>query len=250
MRSFFSVLVLLCSAPAGAKTLSVAVAANMMPVMEEIGREFYAETGVDLALTQGASGKFATQIRNGAPFDVFISADTEFPDALVEAEFTDGPTAKYARGALVLWTMRGADVSSLQALTDSKIKKIAIADPTLAPYGRAAVEALKKAGVYDAVEKKLVYGESLSQVNQFVTSKAADAGFASRSIVETPKWKGKGIWTAVDPSLHAPIDQGLVVTKHGAQANPRLSKKLKELILGPKGRTILEKYGYSVPSAN
>lgn len=227
--------------------LAVAVAANMMPAMDEIAREFYAQTGVELALTPGSSGKFVAQIQNGAPFDVFVSADMEFPEALAKDGFTDGPAVCYAHGSLILWSLRGADVSSLKALDNSKTKKIAVADPKLAPYGRAAVEALKKAGVYDTIEKKLVYGESLSQVNQFVTSKAADAGLTARSIVETAQWRGKGVWTAVDPALHAPIDQGLVVTKLGAKRNPQLSRRLKDLLLGPTGRKILKKYGYSVP---
>lgn len=227
--------------------LSVAVAANMMPVMEELRPAFYAETGVELALTQGSSGKFATQIRNGAPFDAFVSADMEYPEALAEAGFTDGPATRYARGSLVVWSLKGADVSGLEALKSPKTKKLALADPRLAPYGRAAVQALKKAGVYEAVEKKLVYGESLSQVNQFTTSKAADAGFVARSIVETARWRGQGVWTPVDPALHGPIDQGLVITKEGAARNPKLSRKLRDFMLGPKARAVLERYGYAAP---
>lgn len=227
--------------------LSVAVAANMMPVMQEVRREFRAQTGADLVLTQGSSGKFAAQIRAGAPFDVFVSADMRFPKAVEEAGLADGPPALYARGTLILWSLTGADVSSLRALTSPAIKKIAVADPKLAPYGLAAIEALRKAGVYDAVEDKLVFGESISQVNQFTTSKAVEAGLTARSIVETKQWRDKGKWTAVAEDMHSPIDQGLVITKSGAERAPELTRELRAFLLGPKGRTLLAKHGFSLP---
>lgn len=219
----------------------------MMPVMEEVAREFRARTGAELVLTQGSSGKFVAQIAGGAPFDAFVSADMERPAALAARGLSDGPPERYARGSLILWSLSGADVSSLEALRSPRTRKIAIADPRLAPYGRAAVEALKKAGVYEAVEGRLVYGESLSQVNQFTASRAADAGITSRSIVETERWRGRGAWTAVDPALHAPLDQGFVVTKRGAARAPELARAFREVLLGAKGRAILEKYGYAVP---
>lgn len=226
--------------------LAVAVAANMMTAMRQIAPDFKAESGVELQLTQGSSGRFAAQIRGGAPFDVFISADMDYPRAVEAAGLAGGPATPYAYGQLIVWTMGAADVSSLKALAGSD-GKIAIADPRLAPYGRAAVEALKNAGVYDAVEGRLVYGESVSQVNQFIASGAAAAGLTARSIVETDEWRGKGRWTAVDSSLHAPIEQGLIVTKTGRERAPEAARSLRAYLLGPKGRAVLEKEGYLLP---
>ena len=232
---------------APAKPLSVAVAANMMPVMEEVRAGFLKETGVDLVLTPGASGKFVPQIANGAPFDVFISADMEFPERLFRDGLAGKP-ARYATGTLILWSLKKLDLSrGLGALKDPSIRKIALADPVTAPYGRQAEAALKASGVHAEVSPKLVYGESLGQVNQFITTMAADAGLTARSIVETPSWKGKGVWVEVDRALYKPIDQGLVVLERGARLNPKLSRRLKDYIMGPKGRAILERYGYILP---
>lgn len=227
--------------------LSVAVAANMMPAMREIQAAYKARAGAELVLTQGSSGKFAAQIRNGAPFDVFVSADMSFPEALAQDGFSQGPARRYANGSLVLWSLTGADVSSLAALTRPQIKRIAVADPERAPYGRAAVEALKNAGVYAAVEKKLVYGESAAQVNQFVASRAVEAGLAARSIVASGEWHGRGAWTPVDPALHAPIEQGFIVTRLGARRHGEQARRFAEMLLGPEGRRILRRHGYSVP---
>lgn len=233
---------------ASTDSLSVAVAANMMPVMEEIGTSFLADTGIRLALTSGASGKFVPQIQNGAPFDLFVSADMEFPEKLFKGGLSDGKPARYATGTLILWTLGDLDLSKgLAALADAPFKKVALADPLTAPYGRQAAAALKTAGVYDAVSAKLVYGESIGQVNQFITTKAADAGFTARSIVETAQWKGKGNWVEVDRSLYTPIDQGLIVVSHGGRRGSKHARRLRDYILGSKGRVILQRYAYILP---
>lgn len=229
-----------------AVVLAVAVAANMMPAMKDIARSFQDKTGVQVTLTQGASGKFAAQIENGAPFDVFVSADTGYPDALAKKGLVDGKPRVYADGTLILWSLTGVDVSKgLSVLSDPSVKAIAVADPKTAPYGRQAVAALKAAGIYDAVSSKLVYGDSISQVNQFIGSKSADAGFAARSIVETPKWKGKGSWAPVDPKLYSPIEQAVVVLK--ASKDLKAARRLRDYLLGPAGRAALKRYGYALP---
>lgn len=238
--------VVLTAAAARAENLAVAVAANMMPAMEEIGRGFTADTGVELALTPGASGKFAAQIGGGAPFDLFVSADMDYPDTLFKEGLCAAKTDRYAVGTLILWTLKDVDLSKgLTALSGPGVKKIAVADPKTAPYGKQAVAALKAAGLYDRLADRLVYGDSLAQVNQFVASQAADVGFAARSIVEAKDWKGKGRWVEVDPKLYTPIDQGLVVLKRAA-ANTA-AKKLRDFILGKKGRAVLKSYGYRLP---
>jgi molybdate transport system substrate-binding protein len=248
-RSCLLLLALLGLARAGsAESLSVAVAANMMPVMEELRRGFLAESGVDLVLMPGASGKFVPQIENGAPFDLFLSADMEFPERLYRDGFAAAKPDRYARGTLILWTLGKIDLSKgLSGLEDASVVKIALADPRTAPYGRQAETALKAAGVRDAVSAKLVYGESLGQVNQFITTRAADVGFTSRSAVETPEWKGKGAWREVDRSLYTPIDQGLVILARGARSGGRAARRLRSYILGAKGRAVLKRYGYLLP---
>lgn len=239
---------LFIAAAAHAETLSVAVAANMMPAMEELAKGFKADAGVDLALTPGASGKFAAQIENGAPYDAFVSADMDYPRKLFKDGFAAGEPDLYAVGTLILWTLKDLDLSKgLAVLTDPAVKAVAVADPATAPYGKQAVAALKAAGLYDAVSRKLVYGDSLAQTNQFVTSKAADAGFVARSLAETARWKGKGRWLEVDRKLYTPIDQGLVLLKTRSGKPRAAAVALRDYVLGKKGRAALARYGYSLP---
>jgi molybdate transport system substrate-binding protein len=245
-RAIIAAVLLFTVSAARAETLSVAVAANMTQAMEEVRKGFTADTGVELALTPGASGKFAAQIANGAPFDLFVSADMDYPEKLFKNGLAAGKPVRYAVGTLILWTLKDIDLSQgLAALADPSCKKIAVADPQTAPYGRQAVAALKAAGLYERLSGKLVYGDSISQTNQFVTSQAADAGFVARSIVETGQWKGKGRWIEVDRKLYTPIDQGLVVLKPGA--DKKSARRLRDYILGKKGRAILKRYGYGLP---
>lgn len=233
---------------ASAGSLSVAVAASMMPVMEEIREGFLAETGADLILTPGASGKFVPQIENGAPFDLFVSADMEFPERLYRDGFAAAKPDRYATGTLILWTLKKLDLSKgLSVLAGAPFVKIALADPRTSPYGRQSAAALKAAGIHDAVSRQLVYGESLGQVNQFITTRAADAGFTARAAVETAQWEGIGAWAEVDRKLYTPIDQGLIVLSHGARNNPNLARRLRDYVLGPKGRAVLKRYGYILP---
>lgn len=232
---------------AAPKPLAVAVAANMMPAMTRIAAAYRKASGQAVVLTPGASGAFAAQLMNGAPFDLFVSADMGYPRALEQKGLTAGKTRLYGRGTLILWSLSGLDVSrGLSVLEDSAVAHVAVADPRTAPYGKAAVAALKAAGLYDAVEPKLVYAQNISQVNQFIVSKAVSAGFAARSAVASDKWRGRGSWKAVDPELYAPIDQGLVVLK-GPRS--RRAERLARFILGPEGRAVLKRYGYALPPA-
>ncbi|MDE2490239.1 MAG: molybdate ABC transporter substrate-binding protein [Elusimicrobia bacterium] len=232
---------------AAARTLSVAVAANVLPAAREIARAFEAESGAVVRLTPGSSGELAAQIENGAPFDLFLSADMGYPRRLRKDGFAAAP-APYARGTLIVWSLSGLDLSKgLAALADAKAVRIALADPGTAPYGRAAEQALEASGLRGALAPKLVYGESVSQVDGFVASRAVEAGFTSRSAVERRRWKGKGAWFAVPPRLYAPIDQGLVVLAHGERTAPALAERLRAFVLGPRGRAILRRAGYGTP---
>lgn len=238
---------LLAPLGASAKTLTLAVAASMMPVMEALRPEFRARTGVDLVLVSGSSGKFTAQIRTGgAPFDAFISADTEFPARLAADGFAEGEPVLYAYGTLVLWTLRELDPAKGLSLV-TRARKVAVADPQVAPYGRAAVAALKAAGVWEQARPKLVYGESISQANQFVMSKSADFGLTAKSTVLSPRTRGVGRWADLDPKLYEPIAQSFVVLKTGAERDPRLCARFKAFMTGPEARAALQRLGYRLP---
>lgn len=239
-------LALLLAATAEAKSLLVAVAANMMPAMQEIKPGFKDATGADLTLVSGSSGKFAAQVRNGAPFDVFVSADTQYPDALDKGGFTAGRPVLYAYGTLVLWTAKDLD-PALGLAAASGSGRIALADPKVAPYGRAAVAALKAAGVWADAEPKLVFGESIGQVNQFVMTKAVDFGLTSKSTVLAPLAKGRGRWAEVDRDLYAPVAQSLVVLKRCAERDPGLCRALLRHMASPRARETLARFGYELP---
>jgi molybdate transport system substrate-binding protein len=237
----------LAALPAAAQ-ITAAVAANAQPAMEEMRVDFKKATGADVKAVYGSSGKLTTQIKNGAPFDIFISADMEFPDSLAKWGYAAGKPRPYAYGKLVLWTTRAIDPAlGPAALSGPGIGKIALADPLRAPYGRESVKALKKAGVYDAVKDKFVYGESIGQVNQYILLGAVDIGFTAKSVVVAADMQGKGKWAEVDSSLYDPIAQGAVVCKYGSENNPTLSAKFLEYLYSPPARAIFAKYGYKLP---
>ena len=241
-------LLMLCIALASATPLTVAVAANVKYAFDDLAVEFKNETGIEVQGIFSSSGKIATQVKNGAPFDVFISADTEFPEALYKDGLAASKPKVYAYGVLVLWTTKDFDLSKgLPLLTDAKVQKVAIANPKVAPYGRAAIQSLESAKLNAAVESKLVYGESITQTTQFVDSGAADIGFIAKSIVLAPELAGKGKWIEVPKGSYEPIAQSVVVLKHGAETQSESAKKFVGFLFTPKAHAIFEKYGYVLP---
>jgi molybdate transport system substrate-binding protein len=229
--------------------MRVAAAADLKFAMEELSAEFQSKTGTEVDVTSGSSGNFFAQIQGGAPFDLFFSADMEYPQKLEAAGFAEpGTLYGYARGRIVIWS-RGdsqVDVSKLgwNALLDGRVQKIAIANPSLAPYGRAAVSALQKAGVYEQVKPKLVYGENVSQAAQFVQSGNAQAGIISYSLALSPSMKDGNVWE-IPSDMHAPIEQGAVMLK--TARNKTASLAFLNFVKSAPGKTILEKYGFTVP---
>ncbi|MBW8889113.1 MAG: molybdate ABC transporter substrate-binding protein [Fibrobacteres bacterium] len=231
-----------------APQFTAAVAANVQFAMEELKADFKKSAGVEVKTVYGSSGKLAAQIKNGAPFDVFISADMDFPDSLAKWGYASAKPKPYAYGKLVLWTMRDSDPSKgLSLLAEAGVEKIALADSERAPYGREAVKALKKSGYYDRVKKKLVFGESISQVNQYVLLGTADIGITAKSVVLAADMRGKGKWADVDSTAYDPIAQGAVICKYGAENNPGPSAKFLEYLYSAPARIILAKYGYLLP---
>lgn len=228
--------------------LVIAVAANVQFAAQEMKSVFEQNSDAKLELVVSSSGKLAAQILQGAPYDVFISADMKYPDSLYANGTATAPPRVYALGALVLWSCSAVAVSDdLSMLKNEQIRKIAIANPATAPYGLQTVQLLQRYGLYDAVESRLVYGESIAQTNQYITAGAADVGFTAKSIVLSPAMQGKGKWLEMDTSAYEPIRQGAVITRHGAAQHPETSAAFLAFLFGDEGRAILEKYGYQLP---
>jgi molybdate transport system substrate-binding protein len=234
--------------PAFADVLTVAVAANVQYAFDDLQAEFKKETGHDLRPVYNSSGKFAAQIMNGAPFDVFLSADMEYPERMHKEGFAIAPPKVYAYGALVLWTQKDIDLGKWQnTLTSPAVGKIAVSNPKTAPYGRETMKALAHFKLDDVLKPKLVFGESVSQTNQYIHSGAADAGFTAKSVVVSPEMKGQGKWIDLPKGSYQPIAQGIVVLRRGQQTNPKLAQQFHDFVLSAKARTILERYGYLLP---
>jgi molybdate transport system substrate-binding protein len=238
--------------PVHSGELSIAAAANLVYALEALDSEYgKGAPSVKVTTATGASGNLVAQIRNGAPYDVFLSADLDFPRALIGAGQADGSTLiTFAVGRLVFWTGRtDLDVSALAAAVRSPlVRKLAIANVTSAPYGRAAKEAMEHLGVWDDAQPKLVIGENISQTAQFVETGNADAGFVALSLVLSPKLKDKGRWSEVPKGLYGALDQGAVITEHGAK-NPA-AQSYMGFLRSAAARGILESYGYGVPGPN
>lgn len=238
-----------CSAPRAAESaanakLTVAAAANLMDVFGEVGHAFQAKTGVEAIFSYGSTAQLATQIENGAPFDVFTAADTEHVDSLVaEHKITRDSRAIYALGQLALWIPEGgpSGVHNLKDLAGPEIRFVAIAEPDLAPYGQATVEVLKGESLWDAVRPKLVYGTSISMAKQFAASGSANAAFTAYSLV----LHEKGTVLKIDSHLYKPIEQAMGIV--AASSHLDEAKQFRSFLLGPEGRTILANSGYLLP---
>jgi molybdate transport system substrate-binding protein len=232
--------------------VTVAAASDLTYAMNEISANFQKETGCVIRLSLGSSGNFLTQIENGAPFDVFFSADIAYPKKLEsEGLAAPGSTYLYAVGKIVLWTRDDPhlDVSKdFALLRDPAVKKIAIANPEHAPYGRAAEEALRKTGLYEAVKDRLVLGENISQAAQFVESGNAQVGIIALSLAVSPEMKDKGQYWIIPEKLHAPIEQGAVVVR--SAANPQGARQFLDYIKRPATVALLERYGFVLPAKN
>ncbi len=239
---------LLSTTLAQAAPLTVAIAANLKYVFDDLAAEFKKETGIETQSVLNSSGKIATQVRNGAPFDVFMSADMEFPDGLYKDGYAVTPPKPYAYGLLVLWTQKGVDLSKgVVGLSESSVVKVAIANPKVAPFGKQSLKAMEYYKVRAAIEPKLVYGENITQVSQYVDSKAVDVGFSAKSIVVAPETAGKGQWVEVPAEAYEPIAQGVVILKHGSETNGEAARKFYGFVQSSKAREIFVKNGYKLP---
>jgi molybdate transport system substrate-binding protein len=243
LRLFALLIALTAPALAQAAEVQVAVAANFTEPAKEIAQRFKQRTGHTATLSFGSSGQFYAQIANGAPFQVFLSADVERPQkAEADGLAVAGSRFTYATGRLVLWSREANRVDARgQVLARGRFDKLAIADPKAAPYGVAAVETLQKLKLYDALRPKIVQGASITQAYQFASTGAAELGFVALSQVVTEK--GGSRWL-VPANLHTPIYQQAVLLKTGA-ANPA-AKAFLAYLRSPEAKAVIRTYGYEV----
>lgn len=230
------------------KKVIVAVAANMQYPMNKLKETFEQQTGIKVNVILSSSGKLTQQIQEGAPYDVFISADTTYPQTLYKNKFATAPPKVYAKGVLVLWTTAPGIVPTkdLKVLLANDVKKIAIANPKTAPYGVAAETILKHYKIYDQVKDKLVFGESITQTNQFIASQSADIGFTAKSVVLSDEMKGKGSWIDLDINTYTPIEQAAVILRHGTETNKDASEKFYNYLYSKTAKAIFKQFGYIV----
>jgi molybdate transport system substrate-binding protein len=246
--SRIAVLALLLTTPlTRADQVTAAVAANFTAAMKKLGPAFERQTGHRLVASFGATGALYAQISNGAPFDVFLSADDKTPQRLIkDGGAVAGSDFIYARGRLALWSATPGFVDAEGAiLKTEKFTRIAIANPQAAPYGQAAVDALTKLGLLDALQPKFVTGESIAQAQQFVSSGNVPLGFiALGQVMALPKSE-RGSWWLVPDTLHQPIDQGAVLLARAK--SPRASRAFLDFLKSPEAVKIIRDFGYDVP---
>ena len=233
--------------------LVVAAASDLSAAAKEIIADFEKRTGHTVKLTLGSSGNFHTQIQNGAPFDVYLSADLNYVRDLEKSGFTTpGSSFVYAIGRIVLWVPRSStlDIQTLgmKALAQPQVRRIAIANPEHAPYGRAAVRAMEKAGVYAAAKSKLVFGENISQTAQFAQSGSADVGILALSLALADTLKTQGKYWEVPVDTYPKMEQGAVILKQAERAgHMTAARAFMETLRSTSGRAILQRYGFSLP---
>ena len=252
MKRFFPVLfgIVLLSASLAQTSLRVAAAADLEPVLPPILEQFRQATGIRAEATYQASAMLTAQIMNGAPFDVFLSADLGYPKKLIDAGLADAAGSadsstpiSYAGGTLVLWTRKDSPLSppSLDLLRNPALKRLAIANPDRAPYGRAAVAALTSLKLYDALKPRLVTAENIAQAAQFVDSGNADAGLISLTSAMTPHMASSGTWFLIPRDLYPPLEQGAVIVSNTTQR--AAVHKLLDYLLSPPIQAQLAKSG-------
>lgn len=221
--------------------ITIAVAANMQFAMHDLVAEFNKQSDLEVEIILGSSGKLAMQIKEGAPYDMFISADMIYPAELYKLGFAMNKPKVYAYGKLVIWSMYDNIQPSINFLSDSAIEHIAIANPQTAPYGVATIEVLKHYGLLEKVQDKLVYGESISQTNHYIINQTVPVGFTSKAVVLSPEMVGKGRWVDVEDSIYTPIAQGVVLLKRENKA-----EEFYGFLFSNQAQDILKKFGYAV----
>lgn len=241
--------VLLGLAPAWSVATTLAAASDLKFAMDELIQQYQAQTGRKVQAVYGSSGQFYTQIVQGAPFDVFLSADELLVTQLADKGLTQGPGVLYGIGRLVLFVLKASPVKpTLEdlrlALQDGRLRRFAIANPAHAPYGRAARQSLEKLGLWQAIEPRLVLGENVSQAAQFAASGAAEGGIFALSLVLAPVLRQAGSYTELPADLHAPLRQRMALLRRAGPDAQAFYAWLQE----PAARAVLLRYGFSMPA--
>jgi molybdate transport system substrate-binding protein len=240
---------LLVSVLCQAQEITVAAAADLQFAFQDVAARFQKDTGHNVKTVIGSSGNFFAQIQNGAPFDVFFSADIGYPQKLEASGLTEpGTLYEYATGKIVLFVPKGSPLDlkrGLPVLLDPQVKKLAIANPEHAPYGRAAVSALQYEKIYDQVSSKFVLGENISQTASFVVSGAADAGIVALSLALAPSMQEKATYVSIPDNEYPPIRQAAVILKSSQQKE--IARQFMAFLKKPEIVSLLEKYGFEVP---
>lgn len=233
------------------RPLALAAASDLQAVMPELIARYRRDTGGMAQASFGSSGTFFAQIQNGAPFDVFLSADIDYPRRLIASGHADKDSLyAYATGHLVLWARKdsGVDVAKgLPVLREGRVKRVAIANPRFAPYGRAAVAALKHEGLYDAVQGKIVMGDNISQTAQLVESGNADAGIISLSLAVGPALRAAGSYAEISATTYPPIEQAAVIVN--ASTNKPGARQFLNYVKRPDTGRLLRQFGFAVPAS-
>ena len=235
---------------AGNAEISVAAAADLSSALPELAANFEKQTGISVKVSFGSSGNLTQQIKNGAPFDLFFSADEDYPKHLVQAGVAEASSLqRYAQGQLVVWVSADSPLDiqhrGMDVLLDPSVQRLAIANPQHAPYGRAAVAALRHAQVYDKLLSKIVLGENVSQAAQFVESGNAQAGLIALSHALAPGMKGKGRYWIVPPDYYPELNQAVVVLSRSSHKNEAV--KFLDYLRTPQARSVLQRDGFSLP---
>lgn len=238
---------LLFAATVHAEKVTIAAAADLKFAMNEIVATFQKAHPVDVVeVTYGSSGRFYTQIQQGAPYDLYFSADIAFPRELVKAGFTASEVKPYAFGRIVLWSeSMDASKMTLASLADPKITHVAIANPKHAPYGKRAEEALRASGLWETVEPKLVYGENIVQTAQYVQTGTAQVGIIALSLAISPELASQGGYWLIPDKLHKPLEQGFVLLKR-AEGNA-LARRFADYMESAPARAVMTRYGFVPP---
>jgi molybdate transport system substrate-binding protein len=229
--------------------ITIAAAADLKFALDEIIVLFKSTyPAAQIETIYGSSGNFSTQIRQGAPYDLYFSADITYPRALKADGFAASEVQAYGVGRIVLWSsLRDASVLTLSELADTGIQKIAIANPQHAPYGKRAEEALKAAGLWEKVEPKLVYGENIAQTAQYVQSGNAQVGIIALSLALGPELARQGSYALIPDKLHQPLEQGFIITKRAVDKS--LAHEFARYMAGKEARAIMTRYGFALPDA-
>jgi molybdate transport system substrate-binding protein len=239
-------LFILSAAGVFAQPVRVAVAANAQFVVKKLAEDFKKKSGIAVEVISGSSGKLTAQIKNGAPYAIFLSADMDFAQTVFNDGFALAQPRVYALGSLIVGSTTGVDVKNWKRyITTQAPGKIAIANPKLAPYGKAAEQALRKLQLYDKAQSRLVFGESISQVNTYVLKGVVNIGFTTASIVYELPAGSNFKWQKINPADYQPIKQGAVLLKYAKDKNYINNKRFFDYLFSASAKSIFRKFGYT-----